>query len=222
MNSSAFDTKRANAYDQFIMNWFPDYQYILDLIPRLLNTYTQENKRILVAGCGSGNDILAFLNSEFTWEITGVDPSEEMLTHAMEKIPPNKGVKLIHGTLEQTITNEFGAATSILVMHFLPDDGKKYDYLKSLSNKLIQKAPLAIVDIYGNRKQLQLNLEYLIKKLPDYISDQEVNERIQKIIDEIQYIPEDRLNELLLETGFRPPLKFFNDTIYGGWITRKI
>ena len=222
MSISTFDSTRAQAYDQFIVNWFPDYQYVLDLIPRLLNTYCHQNRRILVAGCGSGNDIISLLNSDYHWDITGIDPSKEMLNYAMNKIPAVNAVTLNQCTVEHLDLNAFGAATSVLVLHLLPDDGAKLNYLNSLSDRLLQNAPLAIVDIFGSANELESNLDCLVQKLPDYISDDEVRERVNRIISQIHYIPEDRLNELLLESGFRPALKFFNDTIYGGWITRKI
>ena len=77
-----FENERATGYNQFVETWIPNYHYFLDRLPKLLSETNQ--KDLLVVGCGTGNEIERFIQTSEHWEITGIDPSPEMIKQAAE------------------------------------------------------------------------------------------------------------------------------------------
>ncbi|MEN0005591.1 MAG: class I SAM-dependent methyltransferase, partial [Bacteroidota bacterium] len=70
-------------------------------------------------------------------------------------------------------------------------------------------------------EEMHHNLGVLKKFVPAHLSSHEVDERIERIKQKIQYISEARLTELLVEAGFQKPNRFYQLSIYGGWMVQK-
>jgi tRNA (cmo5U34)-methyltransferase len=216
-----FDKERATGYNQFVETWIPNYNYFLDRLPKLLHGAKQ--KDLLVVGCGTGNEIERFIQSPDRWKITGIDPSPDMVAQAKEKLKPYRNVTLIEGLVtDLDPTTKFGAATLLLVLHFLNDNGEKLDLLRSIAERLSPGAPFVILDITGSKDQIRNNLEVLKSLLPDSLDQEQVNARIKRIETDLLHVSEERLSELCVEAGFEPPLRFSQSSIYMGWLTRRI
>lgn len=221
-NIAIFEGKRATEYDQFVETWIPQYDFLVHSLPRIITNNTTTGKKLLIAGCGSGNEILAFKEQIPDCQITGVDPSPEMLFSAREKLSQFSGVEFVEGYVNELAPEiKYDAATLILVMHFLKDDGEKLNVLKSVSERLQVGAPFVLVDIFGAADELKNNLDILKCFLPHDLEPDSIEERLNRIQNSIQYIPEERLFNLLEESGFNSPLRFFQSSIYGGWIAYK-
>lgn len=215
-----FENERATDYDQFVERWIPNYHFFLDSLPDLLReTYP---KKLLVVGCGTGNEILRFVRSPERWKITGIDPSPEMILQAHEKLKNYDNVKLIEGLItDLSADQKYNAATLLLVLHFIEDNGNKLQILKSIANRLISKAKLVILDITGDKKHIRDNLQVLKRLLPQGLDEEEINQRLNRIENKFFTVSEERLSELLQEAGFEKPLRFFQSSIYMGWLTQK-
>lgn len=218
-----FEKERAKNYDSFINQWVPGYDFLLNSTPNLLKHLSQkEDSRLLVAGCGTGNEILALLNSDLKTNIFGVDPSPEMIEQAKSKLQQFENVQLQQGLVRNINRDErFDAATLFLVMHFLKDDGSKEKLLHEISTRLHPGGTLIIVDIFGEGESFDKDLQALKCLLPYGIEEEEMNVRIERIRSNIQYISEERLFELLRKTGFDTPVRYFHTSIYGAWVVRK-
>ncbi|MGX9244468.1 class I SAM-dependent methyltransferase [Sphingobacterium multivorum] len=215
-----FENERASGYDQFVESWIPNYHYFLDQLPKLLRE--TENKDLLVVGCGTGNEIERFVDTAESWTITGVDPSPEMISQALEKFEADENVHLVEGVVgDLDEEKQFGAATLLLVLHFLEDNGEKLVMLQDISKRMMSQAPLLLLDITGNKEQIQQNLQLLRLLLPKGIYETQVAQRLRRIEHELLHVSEERLVELCEEAGFEPPVRFFQSSIYMGWITRK-
>ncbi|WP_020533165.1 class I SAM-dependent methyltransferase [Flexithrix dorotheae] len=215
-----FEGDRAGNYENFVDTWIPNYRYFMSIVPQLLNDVDEKN--LLVAGCGTGNEILEFGEELSSWNITGVDPSIEMLNQAKEKLKAYPNVKLINSRIDQLPEDVyFSAATLLLVLHFLPDNGNKLSLLKDIQKRLKPNATFVILDITGERQPLENNLKILKKLLPDSVDEAQKQMRVNRILTELEIISENRLSELLREAGFEEPTRFFQSSIYVGWITRK-
>jgi len=218
-NVEVFENKRASSYDQFVDQWIPNYDYFIRQLPKLLE---EERKELLVVGCGTGNEIESFTQSGNAWKITGIDPSPEMVLQAREKLKDYSKVELIDGVLEDLpASRKYGAATLLLVLHFLEDDGSKLNLLKEISKRIETGAPLIILDITGDQLQITKNLNILKSLLPENVSEDEIIDRLQRIQCKLHYVSEARLTDLLQEAGFEKPLRFFQTSIYMGWIARR-
>ena len=215
-----FENERATGYNQFVETWIPNYHYFLNRLPKLLSETKQ--KDLLVVGCGTGNEIEKFVLAPEHWKITGIDPSPEMIKQASEKLQTYDNVTLIEGLLSNLdIERTYGAATLLLVLHFLDDNGNKLNLLKEISERLVSGAPFVILDITGDKNKIRQNLKILKLLLPDGLDEEQINNRLNRIETELFTVPEERLSELCTEAGFEPPLRFFQSSIYMGWLTKK-
>ncbi|PSR54384.1 hypothetical protein AHMF7605_13115 [Adhaeribacter arboris] len=226
-NREVFAGERASTYDTGIKLWCPDYDFTQALIPSLLGSYlsyTNESS-ILVAGCGTGTEMKNIVQYAPKWQVMGVDPSLEMVALAEKKLAilPPGSYQLITGTTDQLPNSTlYDAATLLLVLQFLSDDGAKLALLQSLALRLKKDAPLIIFDIFdlagSFRQQVSLLKAYLLQQ---GVAPTTVEQGTSHIIHDINYITEDRLQELLYEGGFGKALKFKQTFIFGGWITQK-
>ena len=66
-------------------------------LPKLLSGTNP--KDLLVAGCGTGNEIERFVQTPEHWVITGIDPSPEMIIQARENLKSYDNVTLIKGLI---------------------------------------------------------------------------------------------------------------------------
>ncbi|WP_255497857.1 class I SAM-dependent methyltransferase [Flavobacterium sp. I3-2] len=216
-----FENERATGYDQFVQKWIPNYNSFINQLPKLLNNI--EKKEILVVGCGTGNEIEKIVDTTDFLRITGVDPSPKMIEQAEVKVGDVANVKLVTGLVSDLdLKEKYNVATLLLVLHFLKDNGDKFNLLADIAKRLITGATLVIFDITGDKNQIQENLKVLRLLLPDDIDKEQIDFRLKRIEDEFFLVSEERLSELLQLTGFEKPIRFFQSSIYIGWITKKI
>src|SRR6478736_10310136 len=212
-----FENERATGYNQFVETWIPNYHYFLDRLPKLLSE--TNHKDLLVVGCGTGNEIERFVQAPEHWKITGIDPSPEMIKQASAKLQAYDNVTLIEGLLANLdIERKYGAATLLLVLHFLEDNGNKLNLLKDIAERLVSGATFVILDITGDKNKIRQNLKVLRFLLPDGLDEEKISNRLNRIENELYYISEERLSELCTQAGFESPIRFFQSAIYMGWL----
>lgn len=219
-----FEDQRVAMYDQFIPVVIPTYDYIIKTLPQLMEAELGEQSKgqILIAGCGTGNETKIFAEYNAEWKITACDPSPEMVAIAREKLCDCSNVNLQTATVEQlNETQKFDAATLVLVLHFLTDDGAKLDLLKDIASRLKPGAPFFLVDISGTEKEIDQNLDLLLKTLPKEWPQEALDKTRNNIQNQINSVSEQRNIDLLEEAGFETPVRFHQAMIYKGWVTRK-
>lgn len=220
-NVELFENERASGYDQFVEAWIPNYQYFLDFLPKLL--VESDPKEILVVGCGTGNEIQQLVTTQRKWNITGIDPSPEMMQQARQKLAGYANVELIEALISDLENDrKYDAATLLLVLHFLEDNGSKLELLKEIGNRLNPGALFVMLDITGDERMIRENLKVLRLLLPADITEEQISHRLNRIQRELLHVPEDRLAALCLEAGFEAPVRFFQSAIYMGWMTKKM
>ena len=194
-----FENERAINYDQFVPAWIPNYQFVIDSLPGVLKNFnTMGHHELLVAGCGTGNEIQAIRNAGLDWPITGVDSSPGMIELAQKKLKPHADVKLVKGQVSDLpVDHLYSAATLLLALHFLPGNGAKHTILKGIAARLQPGAPLVLVDIFGGAGEIKSNLQMPRSFLPSHLDTEQVEERIERIESKIHYVPERRLIVLL-------------------------
>lgn len=218
-----FQGQRAADYDGFANAWIPFYPQLLGSLPQLITTDSMTAvEKVLVVGSGTGNGVLALAQQRPNWKILGIDPSADLVAQAREKLSGFAVVDLREGYVqdlpEQT---QYDAATLMLVLHFLPDDGSKLELLMAIAKRMKPGATLVLADIYGSERELAAGLQLLRRLLPLHLDKDTVDQRMAMLPQRIKYISEARLSELLIQSGFEPPRRFFQAAIYGAWLTRK-
>ncbi len=222
-----FEGELSNEYDESVSKIIPAYESIYELSQHLLMNNLDKEAKILVAGAGTGKEIINSSRNNPLWSFTGFDPAEPMLAIARQKIAAasleNK-ISLIHGVIDDVTENDFDAATSILVMHFLPDDGSKLNFLKGIADKLKPGSLIILVDIegeIGSSEYNRLSGAWKNQQIFKRGDNQTVNEEFELREKEVQFIPQKRIESLLSEAGFINIDKFFKAYLFGGYVAVK-
>ncbi|MEM6735949.1 MAG: class I SAM-dependent methyltransferase [Bacteroidota bacterium] len=218
-----FEKERALVYDNFISKWMPGYHTFMSMLPFVLLREKAAIYKVLIAGCGTGNELLALNGQHPDWRLTGIDPSAGMIEIGLQKTGNLKNIEMLVGTIDQLPKDVlYDAGVLSLVLHFLSDDGSKQKLLQEVVDRLHPKASLVLCDVFGTKDELNRNLDLL-----SYIVTEgeaitpEIQSRLDRIATEFHYIPEERLEILFKEVGLSSPQRFFQSTIYGGWIATK-
>lgn len=200
-----------------------------DLSLNLLHNYLPPSANILISGAGTGQEALSYSRVNPTWQITGVDPTEKMLSVAIERVNETGLRDRVH--LQQGQVKDlpqtpcFEAATSILVMQFIPDDGSKKEYLTEISGRLKPGAKFIIIDLVGDKNTYEFNMflsAWEARQLLMGEDKEEVKRDFEHVRKDLQFITETRMRDLLQETGFKEIHKFFQSYLFNGWIAEKI
>jgi tRNA (cmo5U34)-methyltransferase len=188
----------------------------------------KQDAEILIVGAGGGREIEALAASPRHYRLTGIDPSNAMLEVAREYVASaqaSERVALIQGlTADLPDTAIFDAATSILVMHFLPDDGSKKAYLGEIRERLKTGATYLHVDVtFGDRAEFEA-LASAMREHAGLVGLAEIADAPPTAIAKMAFeqptssiISEARARELFVSTDFRIVAPFYRGFWYAGW-----
>lgn len=107
---------------------------------------------VLVAGCGTGAELLEATAQRPDWSLTALDPSAEMLQEAQRRLGGQGRIQWQQSTVEALVdapgmAGRYAGALSVLVLQSLPDDGSKLAFLSALARCLKPGAQLVLVDL---------------------------------------------------------------------------
>lgn len=215
-------------YDRGIRVAVPGYELLHDLVCALMRAELAADARLLIVGSGTGMEIVRLAGHGPGWTFTGVDPSTDMAAIAREKVGEaglTGRVELRVGRAsELPVTESWDAATLLLVMHFLPDDGEKLDLLRAVSARLRPGAPLALADLYGETRTPRfesLIAAWRVRLLAEGMDPDDVEEMLRQVRADLHLVGASRMEALLREAGFREVERFYGALLFGGWIARK-
>ncbi len=225
-----FDRERANQYDLDIRKAIPGYESLHGMVYSLLQTGLSESARLLVVGSGTGMELVNYCQLNPDWSLTGVDPSAEMMAIAKEEllsIGLQEKVNLHIGYVDSLPETEaMDAATLILVMHFLADDGAKLELLQNIARRLKPGAKFILADLHGDKSAIYFN-QFTKAWQSLYFSKLNAETRAKaeanfatSINNSIHFVSEARIIELLKAAGFSQINRFYNAFLFGGWITQ--
>src|SRR5215203_5721197 len=223
-----FDRERAQKYDCQIRMVVPGYEALHSIVCSLLQLELKKQASLLIAGAGTGTEIVKLGESSPGWRFMGVDPSADMVTVAHQRVSErgiSERVDLYEGLVHQLSSSElFDAATLILVLHFVPDDGEKLRLLRSISSRLKPGAPFVIADLHGDRTSgrfWRFIAAWKNRQAALGMTGEEIEGLFENILSEIQFIPAKRIETLMYEAGFDDIEPFYGTLLLGGWVARK-
>lgn len=224
-----YDAEKAQAYDRRVRDAIPGYEALHQLSCMVLAECTDGQGRVLVVGAGTGGECVALAQACPALHVVGVDPAGDMLAHAERKVAEhglNARVRLYPSKVSELPKFEpFDAATLLLVLHFLEDDGAKLGLLTDIAEHLKPGAALVLADLFGPgwgdpwQGQLRLFWEHLQKSAD--IPEQDIDRGFRHVDRNIHPVTEERLAQLLDQAGFEEPKPFFRALCFGGWVTRR-
>ncbi|MEM8794261.1 MAG: class I SAM-dependent methyltransferase [Pseudomonadota bacterium] len=207
----------------------PGVETLYTLMLAQIETALPTGGNVMVVGAGGGREVEALLGSSFDYVITGVDPSAEMLAITRwfaKKSGHEDRLKLVQGLTETVAPPEtgFDAATSILVMHFLPDDNTsngKLAFLKSVRERLTSGALLVHADVSFDTYPDEIEGVFLNHARLAGLSEDDAAVG-PKTIATMPIIGTTRLTELFDEAGFSQPTLFYQALWYRAWIAKAV
>lgn len=223
-----FDTNptvAADEYEQMARLALPGYEVMHTFVLACLRSCLAQTADLLVVGAGGGMELVRLGQGNPQWQLLGVDPSEKMLAIAQQKIAQHQlsqRIRLIQGYVQDLPTDTvYDAATSILVMHFIPEEDGKLAFLKGIAQRLKVSAPLILVDVFGTKGSSEL--EKTLAALHAYWEETglpaDKQKQLLEIFNNAVYpLSEARILALFQQAGFSRVIRFYTGLWVGGWI----
>lgn len=224
-----FHADRAKRYDDTIRRVIPGYDALHSMTGVILKTEVPEDSRVLVVGAGTGAELLVLGDMAPGWRFTACDPAAGMLKVAEQRIDghPVAARTSLHPCIAADLPAEesgFDAATCLLVMHFLPDDGTKLALLQSIAARLKPGAPLVLADMHedpASARWQRIVQAWAAWQLSNGIDPVEVEKGLAHVKRDVHFVPRARLEALLDEAGFEPSIDFWHAFLFGAFLTRR-
>ena len=216
-----------NGYEDVIWRIMPGFEDIYNLALSFLQVRVNHTARLLIVGAGGGKELTYFGKRNPDWDLVGVDPSSQMLAVAKRKVAQEGLTAEYHLGYTKDLPSQpvYDAATSILVMHFLPNEGEKLIFLENICERLKPNSTFILVDIHGDRNssnyRLFMDSWKLYQQRKGIISEELYDQITQQIELMVYPISEERTVNLLGEAGFTDVHRFYMAYFYGGWIATK-
>lgn len=218
----------SEAYEQGPRWFVPGYDASHAMAAVLLRDRIGDAGRILVLGAGGGVELSVFARESADWRFVAVDPSVEMLGKARRRLAEEHAedrVEWIQGGIEAAPNVRFDAATAFLVLHFVPDDGRRLALLRELHSRLAPGAPFLVIDSCADvrsprfAEDLRLYCAYARRSgAPAEI----VAGAVEMVRTEAAMVPPEREEALLLEAGFRDLRRFYTGLWFHGWVATAV
>jgi tRNA (cmo5U34)-methyltransferase len=138
-------------YEQIVTQLIPGYASLARLGVALLAASplaSAQGASVLVAGCGSGAELLEARAQRPDWQLTALDPSAAMLALARGRLAGQAGIDWQQASVESLEARaRFDGALAVLVLQALPDDGSKLAFLTALARSLRPGGQVVLVDL---------------------------------------------------------------------------
>jgi tRNA (cmo5U34)-methyltransferase len=223
-----FDDGRASEYDERIQTVSPGYDALHRCVASLCRAHLDDQADILVAGAGTGRELVALAEARPGWHLTAVDPSEEMLQRCRDRVREREiadRVDLVCRDVESLdVDATYEAATSILVAHFIDDFEDRVRYFQSLADVLEPGGLLVFADLFEPERgdtATSLRDAWAASLRLTGMSEDDVADAFERIDDDISFETPSRLRTCLESAGFQAPDRFFQTLCWGGWWTRR-
>ena len=224
---SHFDESWAAAYEKQIRQFCPAYDALHRMLPGWFSGMP-EKARFLSAGSGSGAELLALGAAYPGAELHGVDLSADVLSVCQDRLQTAGLAERVHLHLGKMQTYRpaelFDGASSVFVAHFIHEPEERLAYFRAVAGCLKNGATFVFADLFGDKAGpgFRLVFENWLRfyAAQGIAADQLVQDRAH-IESGICFEPEANIENLLVEAGFEPPVRFFQSYLFGGWVTRK-
>ena len=138
-------------YEKIVTRLIPGYASLARLGVALLAVSplaSAQGASVLVAGCGSGAELLEARAQRPDWQLTALDPSAAMLDLARGRLAGQAGIDWQQASVESLEARaRFDGALAVLVLQALPDDGSKLAFLTALARSLRPGGQVVLVDL---------------------------------------------------------------------------
>lgn len=229
MSQTDFEKHLLTGVEEYVLRArqsIPGRDAIFLIVRALFENKIAERAKILVVGAGGGEEILSLGRPNPNWQFVGVDLSEDMLKLAKTRFAqedlPNK-FELHQLDVRSLDEKDFDAATCILTLHFVADDGSKLAMLQSIRERLKPEALFFLIDGAGEIGNSHFQESIVAWKRHAQNNGMPV-EMLDKMVENALNLPlvtEEREVELLQEAGFTNVRKVFHGLHIHGWLSER-
>lgn len=217
------DPEVVRRYAQGPYAFVPAFEHMQRMAAQLIRERIGSTGEVLVLGAGGGLELEAFASRCPHWTFVGVDPAEEMLRAAKERVrlaDASERVDWHHGYIFDAPLGPFDAATCLLTLHFVPDDGAKERTLAEVRRRLKPGAPFVLVDLCidlaSPDSAMALN-RYRDFALESGADPALVNTTCGRLTNVLRMVSSARNEELLSTSGFSEVELFYAGLSWRGW-----
>ena len=215
------------AYDELVPALIPGYTSLARLAVALLAASplaTSNDAAVLVAGCGTGAELLEARAQRPDWRLTGLDPSRTMLNLAKERLGQGEAINWLCCRVEEVGEDRcFDGALAVLVLQSLPDDGTKLGFLTALARLLRPGGQLVLVDLMQpERSPLQDQVARAWQGFQRASGLELTTGGLGEPLDDAWHpIGTARLTSLLDAAGFGDPALIFQALNFAGYLVQR-
>lgn len=208
-------------YADNLVRQVPGVHALHQMASILLAERVPSEGRVLVLGAGGGLELKAFAEAHPRWQLTGVDPSSEMLGLATRTLGPlAPRVKLVNGYIESVPKTEFEGATCLLTLHFLSFE-ERLQTLRELNRRLKPGAPLVIAH-HSVPDDADEKLSWF-RRWAEFtsangIQGDSTHSRADSIARKLPTLSPESEVDLLQKAGFERPTLFYAALTFRGWV----
>ena len=216
---------QTSGYERLQSQVIPGYGSLARLSVALLAASpvaAESGADVLVAGCGTGSELLEAVAQRPDWSLTALDPSADMLEEARQRLGDQPGLHWQQSTVEALVgtpgmAGRFAGALSVLVLQSLPDDGSKLAFLTALARCLKPGAQLVLVDL------MQTSLPSLEGQLDQAWRGFQRASGLEDALQEgLHPIGLARLTSLVNAAGFGDPARIFQALGFEGFLLQRL
>jgi tRNA (cmo5U34)-methyltransferase len=219
--SSFFSEQAAASYLDGPPRQVPGYAGLLRMTSLLLAEQAPADARILVLGAGGGMEIKVLADDQPHWSFDGVDPSGPMLRLAAETVGGHAArVRLHEGYVDTAPDGPFGAATCILVFHFMTRD-QRLDALRQLRRRLKPGAPFVLAHISFPQAEPERSLwiaRHVAFGAAAGLTAEQTESARKAIGEKLTILAPTEEESLLREAGFVDITQFYAAFSFRGWV----
>ena len=178
---------------------------------------------MLIVGAGGGLELRSPAGFSPGWRFVGVDPAPAMLdlARAVAGKAAEGRFHLIDGTADDAPSDPYDAATCILVLGLIADDGAKLATLQAIHRRLRSGAPFILVDQCIDRRAADVERRldrYAAFARHSGVEPATVAQARRAVAALTSMAPAWRSEELLREAGFRDAEVFYAAMAWRGWV----
>lgn len=214
-----------DGYDLIVQQLIPGYASLARLAVALLSASAlaaRPGAAVLVAGCGTGAELVEARAQRPDWQLTAIDASAAMLAAARARLG-DAGIQWRQARVEQLGEEKrYAGALSVLVLQALPDDGSKLAFLTALARSLQPGGQLVLVDrMAPERSALQAQVEAALLGFQRASGLEATSESLGALSQGLHPIGEARLAALVAAAGFSDPARIFQALGYEGFLLQR-
>jgi len=217
-------------YDLIVQQLVPGYASLARLAVALLAASPQagpSGASVLVAGCGTGAELLEARAQRPDWQLWAIDPSASMLAEAQRRLTAVGDGAAIHWqrtTVEELEADAvFDGALSVLVLQSLADDGSKLAFLTALARSLKPGGQLVLVDLMApERSPLQQQIDAAWLGFQNASGVDAAAAAVSGLTQGVHPIGQSRLAALVEAAGFSDPAPIFQALSVCGFLLQKL